>query len=139
MVAPPLPPRRPDVTGAGERAGFTLIELLVVMAIIASLVTMALPRYFHSVERSKETVLRQDLSVMRDAIDKFDADKGHFPASLEELVDSQYLRRIPPDPITDTTSSWVIDPPPDGLGEGIYDVHSGAEGVTLEGIEFRLL
>ena len=76
-----------------SRKGFTLVELLVVMAIIASLLTLAMPRYFHSVDRSREAVLRQDLHIMRDAIDKFMADRGRYPLTLEELAEKRYLRK----------------------------------------------
>lgn len=115
-------------------AGFTLMELMVVMAIIASLLTLALPRYFHSVERSREAVLRQDLSIMRDAIDKFFADRGRYPATLEELAEQRYLRKVPPDPITDSTSTWVVIAPPEGQAQdGVYDVRSGAPGRSRDG------
>jgi general secretion pathway protein G len=114
--------------------GFTLMELMVVMAIIASLMTLALPRYFNSVERSREAVLRQDLSVMRDAIDKFFADRGRYPATLEELAERRYLRRVPVDPVTDSATTWVIVAPPEGeVREGVYDVRSGAPGRSLDG------
>lgn len=114
--------------------GFTLMELMVVMAIIASLMTLALPRYFNSVERSREAVLRQDLSVMRDAIDKFFADRGRYPNTLEELAERRYLRRVPIDPVTESATTWVIVPPPEGEArEGVYDVRSGAPGRSLDG------
>lgn len=122
-----------------SRYGFTLIELLVVMAIIAMLVTLALPRYLHSVERSKEAVLLEDLSVMRDAIDKYGADRGQYPTTLDDLVLRNYLRRIPVDPITESDSTWVTNPHPDGVTPGIYDVHSGAPGKTLAGNDFKQL
>ena len=115
-------------------AGFTLIELIVVMAIIASLLTIALPRYFHSVQRSREAVLRQDLAIMRDAIDKFLADRGRYPATLEELAERRYLRKIPPDPITESAATWQVIAPPDPTTDaGIYDVRSGASGKSLDG------
>ncbi len=117
--------------------GFTLIELLVVLAIIATLITLALPRYFHSVERSKEAVLLEDLATMRDAIDKFDADRGGYPVTLDELVERGYLRRVPVDPITETASSWVSAPHPDLVTAGIYNVHSGAEGKDLNGVDYK--
>jgi general secretion pathway protein G len=114
--------------------GFTLMELMVVMAIIASLLTLALPRYFHSVERSREAVLKQDLTIMRDAIDKFMADRGRYPLTLEELAEKRYLRKVPPDPITESAATWVTVPPPDGASrEGVYDVRSGAPGNSLDG------
>ena len=118
--------------------GFTLMELMVVMAIIASLLTLAMPRYFHSVERSKEAVLRQNLAIMRDAIDKFLADRGRYPATLEELAEKRYLRKVPPDPITDSSATWVIVAPPDAdAGAGVYDVRSGAPGNSLDGEAFE--
>lgn len=114
------------------KRGFTLIELLVVLAIIATLLTLAVPRYFQHVERSKEAVLRENLATMRDAIDQYHADTGTWPVSLETLVEKRYLRRLPPDPITESTDSWQIVAPPDD-GSGVYDLRSGAEGTALDG------
>jgi general secretion pathway protein G len=127
--------------GRGARArrrGFTLIELLVVMAIIATLLTIAVPRYFASVERSKEVVLRQSLMVMRDAIDKFYADNGRYPDRLDDLVERRYIRSLPVDPITETTTSWVVvAAPADGAVKGsVYDVRSGAEGAGTDGTSY---
>jgi len=113
--------------------GFTLIEMLVVMAIIGGLLALAAPRYFQHVDRAKETVLRSDLAGMRDALDKFFADTGRYPANLEELVASRYLRKVPPDPITESTSSWRVVAPADPTLGGVYDVKSGADGVTRDG------
>ena len=114
--------------------GFTLVELLVVMAIISLLLTIAAPRYFHSVQRSREAVLREDLHLMRDAVDKYYADTGKYPPSLEDLVTKKYLRRIPADPITDSASTWVIVNPPDKPeAKVVYDVRSGAPGNSLDG------
>ncbi|SEF41565.1 type II secretion system protein [Thauera chlorobenzoica] len=118
---------------ARPRAGFTLIELLVVMTIIATLLTLAVPRYFTSVERSKEAVLRTDLNVMREAIDKYYGDKGKYPDTLDELVSQRYLRALPRDPITDSRETWVVVPPEDPSLGGVYDVRSGAPGDSLEG------
>jgi general secretion pathway protein G len=113
--------------------GFTLIELLVVMAIIGGLLSLAAPRYFKHVDRAKEAVLKSDLSSMRDALDKFFADTGRYPASLEELVARRYLRKVPPDPITESSASWLVVAPADSALGGVYDVKSGASGVTLDG------
>ena len=97
-----------------QRRGFTLIELIVVMAIVALLVGIAAPRYFHSIERAKENSLRSSLRVMRDAIDHFAADRGRYPESLDELVKQRYLRDIPEDPLTGSRGDWVLlTPPPD--------------------------
>ena len=128
------------VTAAVRRSGFTLIELLVVMAIIATLLTIALPRYFGSVEKSKEVTLRQSLNVMRDAIDKFYADNGRYPEKLEDLVEKRYIRTIPVDPITETAETWVIVPVPAALAQGtVYDVKSGAKGNASDGKPFESL
>lgn len=117
--------------------GFTLIELLVVMAIIALLLTLAAPRYFQSVQRSREAVLKEDLHLMRDAIDKHYADTGKYPANLDELVTKKYLRRIPVDPITESATTWVIvDPPNKPDTRVVYDVRSGAPGKSIGGTPY---
>jgi len=108
------------------RRGFTLIELLVVMAVVALLLSIAAPRYFNHLDRSRENALKESLFVMRDAIDKYAADKGEFPDSLEDLVDSNYLRAIPEDPITERRDTWITLPPRSGEPDGIGDVVSGA-------------
>ena len=113
--------------------GFTLIELLVVMAIVAMLLAIALPRYFGSLQRAKEATLRQDLSVMREAIDKYSGDTGHYPQSLAELVEKQYLRAVPEDPLTKSVETWVTSPSLDGDAPGIRDIHSGAPGAAADG------
>jgi len=121
---------------AGRRA-FTLIELIIVLAILALLLTIALPRYFTHIERAKEATLKQDLMVMRDAIDKFHGDKGRYPDSLEELVTLRYIRGVPVDPITESESTWRIVPPTDSEAKGaMYDVKSGAEGKAQDGRPF---
>lgn len=115
---------------------FTLIELMVVMAIIAILLTIALPKYFGSVEKSKEAALKQDLRTMRDALDKYYGDNGKYPDSLEELTLKKYLRTIPPDPMTDSEATWVVVAPA-STGKGkVYDVKSGAEGAAADGTAF---
>jgi general secretion pathway protein G len=113
--------------------GFTLIELMVVLAIIAGLLTLAAPRYFQHVDRAKETILKSDLAGMRDALDKYFADTGRYPANLDELVARRYLRKVPPDPITETSTTWLVVAPSDSALGGVYDVKSGAPGVTLDG------
>ena len=118
------------------RPGFTLIELLVVLAIIALLLTIALPRYFGSLDRSKETVLREDLHQMRGAIDKYYGDRGKYPENLDALVSEKYLRSVPVDPITEKKDTWVVVPPQDPQKGGMYDVKSGAPGQASDGSTF---
>jgi len=119
-------------SGSARKRGFTLIELIVVMSIIATLLTIAVPRYFKSLQRSKEAVLRQDLSVMRDAIDKYNADRGQNPESLANLVEHGYLRRIPQDPFT-KSEGWTTMESEDAESPGIVDVHSSADTSALDG------
>ena len=124
-------------TGAGSRSilrGFTLIELLVVLAILALLLTLATPRLFHSLDRSKETVLRENLHVTRGIINKFYTDHGRYPRALDELVERQYLRALPRDPVTDSNATWLLVV--DERGQGVADLRSGAPGLTADGLPF---
>jgi general secretion pathway protein G len=117
--------------------GFTLIELLVVMAIIAILLSIAAPRYFTHIDKAKETALKQNLSTMRDAIDKFHADTNKYPGSLEELVTKGYLRRVPIDPITEVSAVWEVIPPTGNDGDvGVFDIRSKAPGAGQDGIPY---
>jgi general secretion pathway protein G len=120
----------------GQRA-FTLIELLVVLAIVATLLTIAAPRYFGSVDRAKESALKQNLYLMREAIDKHKADTGQYPASLATLVEKRYLRQLPADPMTESIETWVVLPPPQQPDEKtVYDVKSGASGTARDGTAY---
>jgi general secretion pathway protein G len=119
----------------GKR-GFTLIELLVVMTIIALLLTIAVPRYFGSVDRTREAVLHENLATLRDSLDKFYADTGKYPVALGDLVAQHYLRKIPVDPITDSASTWVELPPDDPKKGGVYDVKSGARSKARDGTPY---
>ncbi|MFW0758053.1 type II secretion system protein [Pseudomonas sp. H11T01] len=116
-----------------QSKGFTLIELLVVMAIIATLMTIAVPRYFTSLENSRETTLRQSLAVMREALDHYYGDTGHYPDSIDQLVEQRYLRSQPLDPITQRKDLWVLVSPPGGVAGGVADVKSGATGRARDG------
>jgi len=118
------------------KKGFTLIELLVVMAIVATLLTLAVPRYFTSIDRSREAVLKENLFQMRDAIGKYHADKGKYPDSLQALATEQYLRKVPLDPVTQSDGSWVIVPVPGAEIAGVFDVRSGAPGRAVDGTEY---
>ena len=116
-----------------KHQGFTLIELLVVMAIIATLLSIVAPRYFNSLDKAKEAVLRQDLGIMRNAIDQFYSDFGKYPLDLMELVDKRYLRNLPVDPFTESNATWIEVPPKNPIEAGVYDVHSGYTGRATDG------
>ena len=122
-------PRRSDV-------GFTLIELLIVMAIIGTLLTIAVPRYFHTLERARETVLRHDLAILREAIDKYYADLGQYPDTLPALAEKRYVRSLPVDPFTKLADSWTTVPSEDPDHPGIRDVHSAAAELAGDGTPF---
>jgi general secretion pathway protein G len=115
------------------RSGFTLIELLVVLAIVAVLLTLALPRYYGKLDLARETVLQENLRTTRDVIGKFYGDHGRFPDSLEELVERKYLGSLPFDPITESTTTWVLEPVPEGYKGSVYDLRSGAAGAGQNG------
>jgi general secretion pathway protein G len=116
--------------------GFTLIELLVVLAIVATLLTIAVPRYYSSLDKSKEAVLKENLWQLRDAIGKYHADKGKYPESLDSLATDKYLRNVPVDPITQRATTWVAVPPDDPQKGGVFDVKSGAPGKASDGSAF---
>lgn len=120
-----------------RKNGFTMIELLVAVSILALLVSIAAPRYFGNMDRAKEDVLREDLYVMRDAIDKFYADRGKYPDSLEELVTERYLRRVPVDPFTQSARTWVLVPSEDKSVRGVHDVRSGAHNSGSDGSSLK--
>ena len=115
------------------RAGFTLIELLVVLAIVALLLTLAVPRYFPRIDAARETVLADNLRNTRQIIDQFYADTGRYPDTLDQLVDKKYLRSLPFDPVADSATSWILVPPEDGTKGAIYTIKSGAQGNDRNG------
>lgn len=119
-------------------AGFTLVELMIVMAIIGVLAVVAIPSYVGAVKQAREAVLKEDLHVMRSAIDSFTADKQKAPQSLEELVTEGYLRSIPVDPMTRAADSWQTATSDalhslDQTDPGIDDVHSSSQEQGSDG------
>jgi general secretion pathway protein G len=124
--------------GRRGEAGFTLIELMVVMLIIGVLLTIAVPSYNAAIKSAKESVLKEDLHVMRNAIDQYTMDKQKAPQSLQDLVEAGYLRQIPMDPMTRTSDGWVTEQSDamhslDQTEPGIDDVHSGAQDTGSDG------
>ena len=121
------------------RRGFTLIELLVVLAIVALLLTLAVPRYFPTIDSAKETILMDNLRNTREVIDQFYADRGRYPDSLEQLVEKKYLRTLPVDPITDSSTTWLVVPPEDATKGNVYGIRSGAPGTSRNGTPYSEL
>lgn len=121
---------------SGDRRGFTLLELMIVVTIIGILTTIAVPSFQWAGRRAREAVLKENLFSLRDTIDQHFADKGSYPSTLNDLVSAGYLRRVPDDPITKSSSTWTTVPPPDGESSGIFDVHSGAPGTGSDGTAY---
>ena len=125
----------------GRRAarGFTLIEIIIVFALIGILVGLALPRYGHARRKAQEAVLKENLFVMRKLINEYYTDKGKYPATLRTLVEENYLRTLPIDPMTGSADTWqeIKDQPSyeemvPGVEYGIVDVHSGSQAKALD-------
>jgi general secretion pathway protein G len=129
--------------GAGRRgeSGFTLMELMIVMMIIGVLSAMAAPIFIKDVTRAREAVLKEDLHTMRVAIDSYTIDKEKGPQSLDDLVQSGYLKAIPVDPMTNHNDTWILGQSEDMTSVeetqgGISDVHSGAQGAGTDGSSY---
>ena len=125
-----------------RESGFTLFELMIVMAIIAVLTSVAIPSYINAVRHGREAALRQDLWVMRQAIDSYTVDKEKAPQSLDDLVQSGYLKAIPVDPMTGSSDTWMPDSSDtlmdiDQTAGGINNVHSGAQGLATDGSSYN--
>jgi len=129
-----------------QRPGFTLIELIIVISVIGILATIVLPALKDVPRRAAESVLKSDLRTFRDLIDQFHGDKGHYPPTLEALVEEGYLRSMPRDPMTKSSETWepvyeeldfeelpAETDLPEDLQPGIIDVHSGSELPSLNG------
>lgn len=103
------------------------------MVIVGLLVSIVAPRYFNSVSKAEEAVLRENLLLVRDVLDKYKADVGVYPDSLQDLVSKKYLRKLPYDPVAKSDKKWIIVPPQEPSNGKVYDVKSGATGKSLNG------
>ncbi|HEX2163940.1 MAG TPA: prepilin-type N-terminal cleavage/methylation domain-containing protein [Thermoanaerobaculia bacterium] len=143
-AAAPRPPRRRPL----RQDGFTIIELIIVVAMIGILAAMIMPALKNQPVRAKEAVLKTNLRTLRDVLDQHKGDKGHYPSSLEALVDDGYLREVPVDPMTGA-ADWELvyeeqsfeepsaetDQAEDGA-PGVYDVHSSSDRLSLDGTPY---
>jgi general secretion pathway protein G len=130
-----------DLAVRKSQNGFTLIEVLIVVTMLVILASMGMVQYQNSVQRTREAVLKEDLFRMRDAIDQYHADKGTYPPALDSLVSGGYLRKVPEDPFTQSSETWVPVPaepdPNNPVAEpGVFDVKSGSEKVGLDGSKY---
>lgn len=121
--------------------GFTLIELLIVLTLITILASMGLAQYKTSRTYASEAVLKEDLFRMRDAIDQYYADKNQYPSTLDALVSDGYMRKIPEDPFTKSSTTWQAvpgepDPNNPSAEAGVYDVKSGSDATALDGTRY---
>jgi len=121
-----------------DRKGFTLVEITVVMAIIVTILAIAVPQYATAIVRSKEAVLMSNLFTMRSVIDQYTYDKEEPPQSLDDLVNEGYLREVPIDPFTESRDSWevITDTGPTGQS-GVFDVRSGSDRTSLSGTPYN--
>lgn len=140
---PDCPPQRPALLTLppvqARRHGFTLIELLVVLAIVSMLLSLAVPRYFKTIDNAKETLLVDNLRQTRAILDKFYGDTGRYPESLDELVDKAYLKQVPIDPVTGSSSTWVVVSPRGTVPGKVFNLRSGAAGLDRFGRPFSEL
>ncbi len=124
-----------------RRLGFTLVELMIVMAIIAILISIAIPVYNRAITRARESVLKNNLFTMRTVIDEYTYDKGKAPQNIQDLVSEGYLRQIPVDPMTGSSDSWkvIMEDALTAVNQtepGIFDIRSGSDKTSLEGTPY---
>ena len=123
------------------KKGYTLLELMIVVAIVGILVSLAIPNFQQSAMKAKETALKQNLFTMRAVLDQYYADRGEYPDNLEALVEANYLRSIPVDPLTKSSTTWteIYEEQEEGYDSsaGVYDIKSGSDDVARDGIPYK--
>jgi len=123
------------------KKGYTLLELMIVVAIVGILVALAIPNFQQSAMKAKETALKQNLFTMRAVIDQYYADRGDYPDTLEALVEAKYLRAIPVDPLTKSSTTWteIYEELEEGddSSAGVYDIKSGSDEVARDGTPYK--
>jgi general secretion pathway protein G len=139
MTTPQISPA--SLSKKSSEQGFTLLELMIVMVVIGFLAAMAIPAYTSNVRNAKEAVLKEDLHVMRTAIDSYTVDKQKAPQSLEDLVQAGYLKVMPVDPFTHRSDTWMPVQEDtlmslDQTESGIDDVHSGSQLAAADGTSY---
>ncbi|MBF0303490.1 MAG: type II secretion system protein [Desulfamplus sp.] len=124
-----------------KQQGFTLIEMLTVISIMGILMSIAMPSFQKYIIRGREASLKNTLFVLRDVIDQYYADNGQYPDSLDILVEKHYIRSIPADPFTGSSTTWILMPAPlgddDTAASGIFDVHSGSDRISIDGVPYN--
>lgn len=120
-----------------KNRGFTLIELMIVISIISILITMAMPNYAVYTIRGKEAVLKENLATLRQVLDQYRADTGSYPDTLQDLVEKEYIKSVPLDPMTHSNETWILMPSINDEETGIYDIYSGSDLISLNGTPYN--
>jgi general secretion pathway protein G len=124
-------------------SGFTLIEIMIVFTLIGILVAMGIPQFKYAAKRAREATLKENLFIMRKLLNQYCLDKGEYPPSLESLVEEEYLQKVPKDPITQSSETWIEveetltdEELLSGKIPGVSDVRSGSEEISLDGTPY---
>jgi general secretion pathway protein G len=138
-----IPPTRtiPTPAARASEQGFTLLELMIVMVVIGLLAAIAIPAYTTNIRHAREAVLKSDLHTLRTAIDSYTVDKQKAPQSLDDLVQSGYVKAMPIDPFTHRSDTWMPAQEDtlmslDQTESGIDDVHSGSQETAIDGTSY---